>query len=316
MSMNNKLFMGIDISQETADISFKGKHFKIKNTHQDLSLFIEKKIEETNMIPTLVCLESTGGYEKKAIRCFQGHNIPIHRAHPNKVYSFAKASGHFTKTDKLDAQLLEKYANFVHDKEKGDKPVSQATEALQTLKKVENDFMQDLLAYKNRLRLCEKESIKYIKKHIQFLQEQLVAIQRDIQGIIASDIELKRKKDILVTHVGVAEKTASVLLAELPELGTLNSKQIACLVGVAPKRYESGKKKFNGHISGGRFYVRKSLYMVALVSAVHDQRMKVFYDRLCATGKAKKIVLVALMRKIIICLNAMIKNNQVYKNCA
>lgn len=313
MFLNNKLFVGIDVSKETVDISLMGKHFKIKNNKNDLSFFIVEQITKHSIVPALVCLESTGGYEKKAIQCFQENNIPIHRAHPNKIHAFAKASGHFAKTDKLDAKLLEKYACFIFSEQKGDTILSASVENLQFLKKIENDFSQDLIAYKNRIQMADDKSLKYLIDHINFLKQQLALIQKDIQKIIDNDFELSRKRDILITHTGVAKKTASVLLAELPELGTLNSKQIACLVGVAPKRFQSGKSDLNGHISGGRFFVRKSIYMVALVASVHDKKMRQFYERLLAAGKPKKVSLVAVMRKIIVCLNAMIKNNKPYE---
>lgn len=313
MSVNNKSFVGIDVSKETVDISLMGKHFKIKNSKDDLLFFIEEQIKKHSIMPALVCLESTGGYEKKAMRCFQENNIPIHRAHPNKVYAFAKASGHFAKTDKLDAKLLEKYACFVSADQRGDTVLSASVEQIQLLKKTENDFAQDLLAYKNRIKMVEGKSLKYLKNHIDFLQQKLILIQKDIQKIIDNDFELSRKRDILITHTGIAKKTASVLLAELPELGTLNSKQIACLVGVAPKRFQSGKSDLNGHVSGGRFSVRKALFMVALVASFHDKKMKQFYERLLGAGKPKKVALVAVMRKIIVCLNAMLKNNAPYR---
>ena len=114
------------------------------------------------------------------------------------------------------------------------------------------------------------------------------------------------------SYKGVGKKTASVLLVALPELGDLNNKQIASLVGLAPKTNESGKKINKAHISGGRFFVRKALYMAALVATRYNDNMRIFYDRLITKGKAPKIALVAVMRKIIICLNSMIKNNSFF----
>jgi transposase len=121
--------------------------------------------------------------------------------------------------------------------------------------------------------------------------------------------DLKHKHDLLVSYKGIGKKTASVLLVALPELGTLNNKQIASLVGLAPKTNESGKKINKAHISGGRFFARRALYMAALVATRYNNNIRIFYDRLIAKGKAPKIALVAVMRKIIICLNSMIKNN-------
>nr|WP_159077633.1 transposase [Wolbachia endosymbiont of Bemisia tabaci] len=123
---------------------------------------------------------------------------------------------------------------------------------------------------------------------------------------------MKEKSKLLTSYKGVGRKTASILLIEVPELGRLDNKEIACLVGVAPKTSESGRKVSKSQVIGGRFYARKALYMSAVVAMRHNKKMKVFYQRLVDSGKAAKVALVAVMRKIIICLNAMIKNNNFY----
>ncbi len=309
---NDKIFIGIDVSKATLDISLFGKHFKIKNNEKDVFSFINKELTLNKVIPTLVCLESTGGYERLTIQSFQKMEIPIHRAHPNKVYMFAKASGHFAKTDKLDARLLEKYAAFVCNEEKGDAFLSEATYELRELRSVERDILDALHANKCRIKTSCGRAIGYLSNQIQFFKIQLEAIRKDINNVIKSDEQLNQKHKLLVSLKGVGLLTANALLAELPELGTLNNKEVASLIGVAPKTYESGTKKSRGHIMGGRFYVRKVVYMAALVASQHNNKMKLFYDRLVAAGKAKKVALVAVMRKIIMCLNVMIKNNMAY----
>ena len=314
MNTENKVFVGIDVSKATLDISLSGNHFQIKNTKKAISSFIFKEIVNKNLQPSLVCLESTGGYEIIAMQCFQEEKIAINRAHPNRVHSFAKASGHFAKTDKLDAKLLEKYAAFVSDDEKGDAPLDDIFLELQELKSIERDLMEDLHANQCRIKMCHsKKAVSYLKRQINFLQAQLKKIRKNIEESISADNTLKQKRDLLMTHKGVAYQTSNSLIIELPELGRLTNKEIAALVGVAPKTYESGMKKSSGHIIGGRFYVRKSLYMAALVACRHNQKLKVFYDRLIAAGKAKKVALIAVMRKIIICLNAMLRDNNVYQ---
>ncbi len=313
MVTKDKSFIGIDVSKATLDISMEGKHFKIKNEEASLSSFIEKEINLKKNFPSLVCLESTGKYEILAMKCFRNAQIPIHRAHPNKVHSFAKVSGHFAKTDKLDAKLLEKYACFVSEKEKGDPAISEATFELQELRSIEKDLMAFTHANKCRINMSFGKAKQYYKLQIKFIDNQIKRIRKDIEEVIKSDNDLKTKSDLLITFKGVGKQTSNALLAELPELGLLTKKEIASLVGVAPKLYESGIKKFNGHISGGRFFVRKALYMAALVASQHNETMKIFYNRLIAKGKAKMTALVAVMRKIIVCLNAMIKDNKVYE---
>lgn len=313
MTEKDNVFIGIDVSKATLDLSLSGNHFKIKNEKDAICQFISQEISLKKIKPTLVCLESTGGYETLAIQCFNKFEIPIHRAHPNKVHSFAKASNHFAKTDKLDAKLLEKYAAFVSNEEKGDKPLSEANCSLQALRNIERNLMETLHADQCRIKNSHEKAIPYLQCHIDFLQKQIEAVRKEIEKIIKSDDDLSKKREILTSYKGVANQTANILLAELPELGTLDNRQIASLIGVAPKTYESGIKKSKGHINGGRFFVRKAVYMAALVASRRNSKMKKFYDRLVASGKAKKVALVAVMRKVIICLNSMLKNNAFYE---
>lgn len=307
-----KVFVGIDVSKATLDISLSGKHFKIGNERTAIFHFIQQEVTLKKIAPSLVCLESTGGYEAIVIQCFHNAEIPVHRAHPNRVYAFAKASGHFAKTDKLDAKLLEKYAAFVSEKEKGDEARSEASCELQELRGVERDLLEALHANQCRVKMSCGKAIGHFEAQIEFLKNQLEKVRNDIEKTIASDNQLAQRRKLLMSHKGVGKLTANALMAELPELGTLNNKEIASLVGVAPKTHESGTKKSAGHIVGGRFFVRKALYMAALVASRHNKKMKIFYDRLIAAGKAKKVALVAVMRKIIVCLNAMVRDNAAY----
>lgn len=312
MMANDKVFIGIDVSKATLDISLSGKHFQIDNTGESIFSFINREIVRQKIAPTLVCLESTGGYETVALQCFHAVKMPIHRAHPNRVHSFAKASGHFAKTDKLDAKLLEKYAAFVCHEEAGDMSISETFYDLQELKAVERSLMEDLHANQCRIKNSRGPAVGHLQVQINFIQEQLKTVRRDIEKIIDSDDQLTGTRKLLMSHKGVAKQISSTLLIELPELGKLSHREISSLVGVVPKTHESGTKKLNGHISGGRFYVRKALYMAALVACRCDEKMKMFYNRLITVGKAKKVALVAVMRKIIVCLNAMVKNNKSY----
>jgi len=312
MNKKNNLFVGIDVSKLTVDISFGGKHLKINNNAKELADFINKEFLINKELPTLACLESTGGYEREAMQAFWNASIPIHRAHPNKVHAFAKVAGHFAKTDKLDSKLLEKYAAFISSQENGDPVVMQPTIELQELRNVERRLMEDLHASQCRLQFIKGCASKYLLKQIKFIKQQIGMIRGDIDELINTNEYLKEKRDLLISYKGVGKQISHALLAELPELGNLNKKEIASLVGVAPKLKHSGINNPNGHIFGGRFYVRKALYMAALVAIRYNERMKSFYQRLVGVGKAKKIALTAVMRKIIICLNSMLKNNAFY----
>jgi len=307
--MNNKeIFIGIDVSKETLDISIAGKHYKIANSKETISTFYNEHIIDCKVV--LCVLESTGGYESNAMRVLQEYGVPVHKAHPNKVHVFAKAKGHFAKTDKLDAVLLESYAKFVAEKEKGDEFISEQEENLKELRSMEHNLENYLHANQCRLDHARGKAKVYLQKQIAFTIKELAEIRKDIEQIINDDQALKAKSNLLTSYKGVGKKTASVLLIELPELGKLTHKQIANLVGVAPRTFQSGKMIGKGHINGGRFFVRKALYMSALVAVRYNEKMKLIYDRLIAAGKSAKIALVAVMRKIIICLNAMLKNNK------
>lgn len=306
--MNSKeIFIGIDVSKETLDISIAGKHYKIANTQEAVSIFYSKHVIGYKV--KLCVLESTGGYERDVLRTLQEYGVPVHRAHPNKVYAFAKAKGHFAKTDRLDAILLESYAKFVDGEEKGDKLVSAQEQSLKELRSLEHSLEEHLHANQCRLEHTKDKAKIYLQKQIDFTKEQLTEIRKDIEQVISDEPDLKAKSDLLMSYKGVGKKTASVLLIELPELGKLSHKQIANLVGVAPKTFQSGKIIGKGHINGGRFFVRKALYMAALVAVRYNEKMKLTYNNLISVGKPAKVALVAVIRKIIICLNAMIKNN-------
>ncbi len=311
MTTKNKNFMGIDVSKATLDISVRGKHYKIANTKPAIQNFLTKELGGVDV--ALSVLESTGGYERLAVMMLNEAKIKVHRAHPNKVHAFAKAAGHFAKTDRLDAKLLEKYAEFVQDKNLPEIKITKELLELQSLKSVQRDLEQALHAAQCREKMFDGKASNYAKKQIIFIKEQLAMIEKDIEKLIASDNEMQRKQKLLTSYKGIGKKIASNLIVELPELGSLSNKEAASLAGLAPKTNESGKKIAKGNIRGGRFFVRKSLYMAALVAAFSNDKMKKKYQEMLANGKAAKVALTAIMRKIIVCLNAMVKNDKIYE---
>jgi transposase len=272
--MARTVFMGIDVSKGTLDISIDNKHQRIENAEKAISEFIKSNVAK--VFVRLCVVESTGGYEKLVIKLLQEHNITVHRAHPNRVYAFAKACNHFAKTDKLDAKLLEKYAEFItKNDEIVECIVSQKQEELRA---IERNLSDDVHANMCRLHKVTGKAREYITKQIEFAKKQLEQVRQDIEDVIDSDPDLKEKSKLLTSYKGVGRKIASILLIEVPELGRLDSKEIACLVGVAPKTNESGRKVGKAQIIGGRFYARKALYMSAVVAMRHNRRMKAAFN--------------------------------------
>lgn len=309
MNTENNIFIGIDVSKDNLDISISSIHYRIKNCTKKIADFIKGELSQFKANIKLCVVESTGGYEKLVMKLLQQSGIKVHRAHPNKVHAFAKVKGHFAKTDKLDSALLERYAAFIANEEQGDIELSVVQEELKALKSVEIGLQMSIAASKNRTHHLQGKALAYLKKQIKFCENQLKEIRVEVDKLIAQDEDLSKKREIITSYKGVGKRVSSILLINLPELGKLNNKEIASLVGVAPKTNESGKKVFKAHIHGGRFAIRHALYMSALVATRYNAGIRTFYERLLNAGKAPKVALVAVMRKIIVCLNAMLKNN-------
>lgn len=309
MTRSHTTFIGIDVSKQKLDISFNDKHIIICNNFESVCNFIDSHLRE--LVVGVCVVESTGGYENAIIKAFLDRKIPIHRAHPNKVHAFAKASGHFAKTDKLDSILLQKYAQFIfnHGDFVLEQSKSSTLEALQELRKIARDLEQQLHAVICRQKQASATGKEYLDKQITFIKEQIVALQKEMDSLVKKDSDLDKKSKLLQTFKGVGPRVSQIILAELPELGILNKQQIASLAGVAPKTSQSGSKISRAHIHGGRFFVRRALYMSALVSIRFAPSMTAIYERLTKNGKPFKVAIVAVMRKILIILNAMIKNS-------
>ena len=307
---NKKLCIGIDVSKATLDIYWQNKSYKITNDSKSVAKFIKTEIDSKEEL--LCVMEATGGYERVAVLGFRQAGIGVYLAHPNKVHSFAKATDHFTKTDKLDAKLLQHYAEFVSTREKGSIVINEQQDELVALRHLARSWETSLHAAQCRAKQMPKICVKYLEKEIAMHKKNLLAIQKDIDAKIEKDTSLKSKRDLMVSMKGMGKKSASILLAELPELGTISPKAITRLVGLAPKTYQSGTKSTKGHISGGRFYARKALYMSALVASRYDINIKKRYKELLERGKPKKVALVAIMRDMIVTFNAMIRDSCEY----
>jgi transposase len=304
-------FCGIDVSKGWLDIAIREKVIRIDQEEKAIKNFIREQLAEPER--TLCVLESTGGYEKLVARCLEKEGFCVHIAHPNKVVAFAKAKGRKAKTDASDAKLLAAYGQFIqHDtlhplRSESQENLSALGARLEQLK---------LLRHQETCRLlCADHSA--VKTSIQailtLLDQQIASVESSLVKRIQSDDILSEKFRCLTSMKGVGMITALTLLIDLPELGCANKKEIAALVGVAPMTRQSGKWIGQAKITDGRASVRKVLYMSALVASRHNQTLKEFYERLVNKGKPKKVALVAVMRKMVVILNAMMHSKTCFQ---
>jgi len=298
--------IGVDVAKNKLDIHclMTGEHSLIENNASSIKQWL-KQVVKTNIVMMIV--EKTGGYEELIRSLCVAHEVPIHVAHPAKVHYFAKQKGYFAKTDRIDAKILAEYA---HQESVSASPIPTESErALKELLARRIQLVQQLTAEKCRIKEHLTPQIKRsLKRQVKSLENEIILIEKAIEKYIEADPEKQTKKKRLETFKGVGAKVAIGLVAGLPELGTLSRSQIAGLVGVAPKNYDSGGQRGQRRIVGGRYDVRKLLYMGALSAITYNPIMKAFYVGLKARGKVSKVALVAVMRKMIIALNAMLRD--------
>lgn len=304
---------GIDVSKEWLDISINDQVHRIEQNKAALRQFIKKHQQKTSN--TLAVMESTGGYERLFAYMLDDKGITVHIAHPNKVRHFAKAKNYLAKTDKQDARVLQAYGAFIDPSEIRALP----NKLMRELSELSN-CLADLTAFHHqetcRLGLVKtKMVIKVHNNLIKQVDKESAKVQQAMMDLIKAEPAVYGRYKLMQTMTGIGPKVALTLVAELPELGEANKKEIAALVGVAPINNESGKQYGKAMTRYGRQHVRKMLYMGTL-SAAHnkkDLRFSEFYNRLLARGKPKKVALIAVARKMLVILNAMIEKNEAYR---
>lgn len=304
MNTEFEIYWGIDVSKGWLDIAVGNKVIRIDQTDKAIREFIEKHKSENKKI--LAILESTGGYEKLAADCLSESSITVHIAHPNKVKSFAKARGRLAKTDRIDATVLKDYGSFINLDEIRELP-SKMQYQLQLLG-ARLAQLKDLHHQESCRRGIASEEVieQSIDMVLEIIKKQIEAVKKNILAIIKGDAELKDTYEILCSMKGVGPALAMILITDLPELGRANKKEIAALVGVAPITSQSGIKTGKAMTRYGRSSIRKVLYMGALTACRYNEKLKLFYEKLRAAGKPAKVAIVAVMRKMIVILNAMI----------
>jgi len=303
--MERKSYVGIDVSKNTLDVAVHGepKHWSFANDQPGIGKIISLFKE---LLPELVVLEATGSYEVPLAAELGVDGVPTAVVNPRQVRDFARSVGVLAKTDSLDARIIARFAATVQPIPRPI-PDTEAQE-LGAIIARRRQVVEMLTAEKNRLGNAIKAVKPRIRAHIVWLEKELDEINTSLRQKV-KDSPIWQEKDKLLQSVpGVGPNLATTLLAELPELGTLNRKQVAALAGVAPMNRDSGTLRGKRTSWGGRKTVRNALYMATLVATRYNPLIKRFYERLCAAGKVKKVALTACMRKLLTILNAMLRN--------
>jgi transposase len=255
-----------------------------------------------------VIVEATGGLERVLVGELLAAALPVSVVNPKRVRDFARAAGQLAKTDRLDAQVLAHFGQTFNP------PVlaAQTAEAEQLADLVgrRQQLVEMMTAEKNRLETSRGAMRQRVQSHIDWLAEEIEAINRAIEALLDSNPQWQETVNLLQTAPGVGPVTTQTLVAELPELGRLNRHQIAALVGVAPLNQDSGLKRGRRRVFGGRAAIRRVLYMAALTASRWNPVIRPFYQRLLAAGKKKKVALTACMRKLLVMLNAMVRDQK------
>jgi transposase len=305
------LAVGIDVAKAELVIAVRpsGEQWTAPNDEPGVGALVRQLRQLT---PALIVLEATGGYELLCAAALAAAELPVVVVNPRQVRDFAKATGQLAKTDRIDAGLLALFAERIHPAVRAVRdPAARELEGLLTRRRQLLEMRQ---AEANRLGMVLGRSQRGVrqslKKHIAFLDRELAMTDSDLDRMVRESPMWRERDDLLQSVPGIGPVVARTMLAELPELGQLNRRAIAKLVGVAPLNWDSGTWRGRRVVHGGRATVRAALYMAALVATRHNPLIKAFYQRLLAGGKPKKVALVACMRKLLTLLNHLLRTGQ------
>ena len=303
------VYCGVDIAKWYLDAAIGKEKRRLANDGSGHREFI-KWMKQIDSKAHVVC-EPSGGYERRFIRALVGARIKVSLVPANRVRAFARAAGILAKTDTIDARVLCAFGEAMQPQALTASKLAQ--EHLRELESQRRHLSRLLVMEQNRGARLSDSSVRVLNRRlIKQIQKQIEKIDLLIKEHIEGSQELSAKAQKLTAISGVGPRTAALLLAQMPELGQLNRREVAALVGVAPFNRDSGKLRGKRMIYGGRRYVRHGLYMAALVAARHNPILRPFYQRLRATGKPAKLALTATMRKLLIALNSSLKPDPIY----
>ena len=306
------IFVGIDVAKAQLDVAVRPAADRWEVSHDDAG--IGQLVSQLKSLgPAMVLVEASGGLELPLVAALATGELPVVVVNPRQVRDFARATGKLAKTDALDAAVLAHFAEAVRPPVR---PLRDAeTQVLNSLVARRHQVMTMLVSEKNRLSAAATVAVRpRIEAHIAWLERELEDLDEGLRRTLRQSPVWREKDDLLRTVPGVGEQLSLTLLAYLPELGTLDRRQIAALVGVAPFNRDSGTLRGKRTVWGGRARVRATLYMGALVASRFNPVIRDFYQRLLAAGKPKKLALTACMRKLLVILNSMLKHHSPWRD--
>lgn len=301
-----QFFVGIDVSKATLDVCVlpTGESYQVSNDATGISELLTRL---RPLSPERVVMEATGGYETEAAITLFLARFKVCVVNPRQVRDFAKADGQFAKTDRIDAGVIAKFGERMLPEVR-----TLADEALRELEALvtrQRQVQQMVTAEKNRMGTAAKALRPRIQAHIDWMEQEMEAIGSELEKAIKQSPVWQEKVTLYSTTPGIGKKTAQRLVAQLPELGLLDGKQISALVGAAPFPRDSGVFRGQRRIRGGRADVRCALYMATLTAVRWNPVIKAQYDRLRARGKPFKVAMIACLRKLLVILNTMARTN-------
>ena len=305
-------YVGIDVAKAQVDVAIRPTNDRWEIPRDEAG--IRKLVSQMKTLePVMVLLEASGGLELPLVAALAAEAVPVVVVNPRQVRDFARATGKLAKTDALDAAVLAHFAEAVRPPVR---PLRDAeTQVLNSMAARRHQVMTMLVSEKNRLSAATTVAVRpRIEAHIAWLERELDELDEGLRQTLRQSPVWREKDDLLRTVPGVGEQLSITLLAYLPELGTLDRRQIAALVGVAPFNRDSGTLRGKRTVWGGRARVRAALYMGALVASRFNPVIQDFYQRLLAAGKPKKLALTACMRKLLVILNSMLKHGSPWRD--
>jgi transposase len=308
--MATSSYVGIDVAKDRLDVAVLGEKqaWQVENTKEGFQKLVPQM---QKICPELIVVEATGGYQRAVVEALFRAGLAVAVVNPARVRQFARADGLLAKTDKLDAQVLAKFAKKMQPKRYEGK--SETEKELSALLVRRKQVEEMLKAEQNRLRTISPALRDSVERIIVILKDEKKRLDEQIQQFLNEQKAWQEQTEILSSAPGVGRVTTATLLADLPELGKMDRKKIAALVGVAPMNYDSGKKRGYRKTKGGRTNVRSVLYMSTLVATRYNPVIQTQYQQLLKRGKEKKVALTACMRKFLTILNAMVRDQQPFR---
>lgn len=307
MASRRERFIGIDVHKDTLEVRVDDAEDRWE-AHNDAAGIEELITTLASLSPTLVVVEASGGYERVVVAQGYAAGLPMVVVNPTRVRRLAEAMGIIAKTDAIDAQVIARFAAIVRPAVR--EPQSAQQQQLNALVTRRRQLITMRTAEKSRLSTCPELMRADIEEHVAWLDARIEELENEITDMLTNNPSWRTLTALVSSVPGIGEVTAATLVAELPELGTLNRQKIAALAGLAPYNRDSGPRKRTRRIFGGRAQIRCVLYMATLAAIRYNPVIRRFYEQLIGRGKVKKVAVTACMRKLLVIVNAMVRKQE------